>query len=105
MPFSDFCGNAGTVRRLREMLARDRFPHALILTGPEGAGKYTLALMMAKAMNCLNTPVEPGTGLPDFCGSCSNCTRIAESEDLESRCAEAVEAREQLKETDKKETR
>ena len=44
-------------------------------------------------------------GLPDFCGKCSNCIRIAQSEDLAARCVEAVEAREGLRETDKKETR
>jgi hypothetical protein len=44
-------------------------------------------------------------GLPDFCGHCSNCARIAQSEDLDARFAEAVEARENLRDTDKKETR
>jgi DNA polymerase-3 subunit delta' len=43
--------------------------------------------------------------LPDFCGRCSNCTRIAQAEDLDARFAEAVEARENLRDTDKKETR
>src|SRR5262249_9131907 len=43
--------------------------------------------------------------LPDFCGICANCTRIAQSRDLTARFAEAVEARENLRETDKKETR
>ncbi len=103
MPFSDFHGNSVVVHRLREMLARGRFPHAVILAGPAGSGKYTLALMLAKAMNCLS-PKATG-GLPDFCGKCSNCVRIAQVEDLEARCAEAVEAREALRETDKKETR
>jgi DNA polymerase-3 subunit delta' len=103
MPFSTFQGNAETVRRLREMLARDRFPHAVILSGPQGAGKYTLALMLARTMNCLQ-PLETN-GLPDFCGVCSNCERIGQAEDLESRFAEAVEAREGLRETDKRETR
>jgi DNA polymerase-3 subunit delta' len=103
VPFSSFNGNAETVHRLREMLARDRFPHAVILAGQQGSGKYTLALMLARAMNCL----EPQTtgGLPDFCGSCSNCRRIGEAEDLEARFTEAVEAREGLRETDKRETR
>src|SRR5207244_1349567 len=44
-------------------------------------------------------------GLPDFCGTCANCTRISQAEDLEARFTEAVEARENLRETDKKETR
>ena len=103
MAFADFHGNEETVRRLREMLAHGRFPQAVILSGPTGSGKYTLALMLAKAMNCLS-PTTTG-GLPDFCGKCSNCLRIAQAEDLEARVAEAVEARENLRETDKKETR
>ena len=103
MPFSDFHGNANVVSRLREMLGRDRLPQSVILAGPTGCGKYTLSLMLAKAMNCL-APVSTN-GLPDFCGHCANCVRIAQSEDLESRFSEAVEVRENLRETDKKETR
>ncbi len=102
MPFSAFYGNPEVVARLREMLARDRFPHAVILSGPSGSGKYTLAQMLAKAMNCLDPP--PGA-LPDFCGRCSNCVRIALADDLDARFAEAVEARDNLRDTDKRETR
>jgi DNA polymerase-3 subunit delta' len=103
MPFSDFYGNSGVVHRLREMLAHSRFPHAVILSGPSGSGKYTLALMLAKTMNCLKPPTSGS--LLDFCGRCSNCVRIAQSEDFEARFAEAVEARENLREADKKDTR
>src|ERR1700727_938085 len=103
MGFSDFHGNAETVHRLRDMLARQRFPHAVILSGARGSGKYTLALMLAQALNCL-TPTETDS-LPDFCGQCANCLRIAQAADLDSRFAEAVEARENMRETDKKETR
>jgi len=85
------------------MLSRDRFPHGVVLAGPSGSGKYTLATMIARAMNC--TERATSDGLPDFCGRCSNCVRIAQAEDLESRCAEAIEARDALKETEKKETR
>jgi DNA polymerase-3 subunit delta' len=103
MPFSDFHGNTEIVHRLREMLARGRFPHAVVLAGCRGSGKYTLALMLAQALNCLS-PKE-NDGLPDFCGKCANCTRMAQLVDLNARFAEAVEARENLRETDKKETR
>src|SRR5882762_1880106 len=112
MSFSSFHGNAETVRRMREALARQRFPHGVILTGPAGAGKYTLALMMAQAMNCLSpetalrqTALRTNDGLPDFCGVCSNCARIGLAADLDARFAEAVEAREALRDADKKETR
>ena len=116
MSFSDFHGNSETVLRLREMLARDRFPHSVIIAGPRGSGKYTLAQMVAKAMNCRRTgsasdaaamllAPEAASHLPDFCGECENCARIAEADDLDARCAEAVEAREALRETDRRDTR
>ena len=104
MSFSDFHGNAAVVHRLRDMLARERFPQAMILTGPAGCGKYTLALMLTRAMNCL-TPPKTDDGLPDYCGTCPNCVRIGLAEDLDARFAEAVEARDGMRETDKKETR
>src|SRR5271166_1175680 len=103
MGFGDFLGNATTVTHLREAVRAERFPHSLILAGPRGAGKYTLALMLAKAVNCLN-PTE-SDGLPDFCGVCSNCTRIGDAANLEERVAEAVAARDEMRDTDKRETR
>jgi DNA polymerase-3 subunit delta' len=103
MSFADFHGNSDVVHRMRDMLARNHFPQAVILAGPAGSGKYTLALMLAKALNCLSPTITDG--LPDFCGKCSNCVRIALSEDLDARFDEAVEARDNLRETDRKETR
>jgi DNA polymerase-3 subunit delta' len=101
--FSDFLGNPTTVTRLRESVRSGHFPQSLILAGPRGAGKYTLALMLAKAMNCQH-PSESG-GLPDFCGACPNCVRIGEAANLEERVAEAVAAREDMRDVDKRETR
>lgn len=103
MGFQDFLGNPATVTHLRESIRAGRFPQSLVLSGPRGAGKYTLSLMLAQAVNCLH-PTE-SDGLPDFCGKCSNCTRIADSANLEERVAEAVAAREQMRDTDKRETR
>jgi len=101
--FNDFLGNAATVTHLRESVRAGRFPHSMILAGPRGAGKYTLALMLAQAVNCLD-PAESG-GLPDFCGVCSNCARIAAAANLDALIDEAAAAREDLRETDKRETR
>lgn len=103
MGFQDFLGNTQTVTHLRESIRAGRFPHSLILAGPRGAGKYTLSLMLAQAFNCLH-PTETD-GLPDFCGVCSNCVRIGDAANLEERVAEAVESRDDLRETDKRETR
>jgi len=101
--FRDFHGNQATVTHLREAVQHARFPHSLILAGPRGAGKYTLALMLAQTMNCLE-PVETD-GLPDACGHCSNCVRIGASANLEERVAEAVATREDMRDADKRETR
>ncbi|HEY1253996.1 MAG TPA: DNA polymerase III subunit delta' [Terracidiphilus sp.] len=103
MGFQEFLGNPATVTHLRESIRAERFPQSLILAGPAGAGKYTLALMLAQAVNCLQ-PTE-SDGLPDFCGTCANCTRIALSANLEALVAEAVEARDLMRDTDKRETR
>lgn len=103
MSFAEFHGNADVVRTVREMLARGHFPHAVILSGPQGSGTFTLAQMVARAMNCLQPPKSDG--LPDFCGACANCTRIAQADALDDRFAEAVEARENLRDADKRETR
>jgi DNA polymerase III subunit delta' len=101
--FDQFVGNEATVRHLREAIGAARMPPALILAGPRGAGKYTLSIMLAQTMACLQHPVTHG--LPDFCGVCSNCTRIAQSLPLTERVNEAVAAREELREVDKKDTR
>jgi DNA polymerase-3 subunit delta' len=101
--FRDFHGHEVTVRRLRECARSGHFPQALILAGPKGAGKYTLALMLAQVVNCLQ-PTE-SDGLPDFCGQCANCLRIAASANLENRVAEAIAAREEMRDADKRETR
>jgi len=101
--FSEFLGNAATVKHLRESIAAERFPQSMILAGPKGAGKYTLALMLAQAVNCLNR--RESDGLPDFCGACANCERIGESANLEERVAEAVAARDEMRDVDKRETR
>ncbi len=70
MGFDTFIGNSRIIGRLRAKLREDRFPHGLIFSGPEGVGKYTCALMTAKAMNCAVA------GPADFCDSCGSCNKI-----------------------------
>jgi DNA polymerase-3 subunit delta' len=103
MGFQEFLGNPATVERLRESVLHRRIPQAIILAGPRGAGKYTLALMFARLINCLN-PTE-SAGLPDYCGVCRNCERIGQAADLDASIAAALSARDDLRETDKRETR
>jgi DNA polymerase-3 subunit delta' len=106
--FNEFLGSGHAIEGLRTAIAAGRLPHAVILSGPAGAGKYTLALMLAMAIECERQPRDlwsNGQSLAGFCGHCSNCTRIAQAANLEEQVAAAVAAREELRETDKKETR
>jgi DNA polymerase-3 subunit delta' len=106
--FNDFLGNTPAVEHLRTAIAAGRLPHSLILAGPSGAGKYTLALMLAMAVECERQPRDlwsNGQSLASFCGVCHNCTRIASAANLEEEVDKAVAIREELREADKKDTR
>ena len=70
MQFDSFIGNQKIIERLRRKLREDRFPHGLIFSGPEGVGKHTCALMLAKALNCRNAQAG------DFCDVCTSCRKI-----------------------------
>ena len=106
--FGDFLGNRPAVDDLRAAVAAGRLPHSNILAGSAGSGKYTLALMLTMAMACERQPREQGgdgRALAGFCGVCRNCTRIVQAADLPARIDEAIAAREEMRETDKKDTR
>lgn len=62
-------GGETAVAALMRALAADRLPHAILLTGPAHVGKGTLALSLARALNC------EGDQRP--CGECRPCGRIA----------------------------
>jgi DNA polymerase-3 subunit delta' len=68
MGFDTFLGNPQAVAAVREMLASGRVPGALLFAGPEGVGKKTLALMLAKALVCER-------GAADFCDQCARCRK------------------------------
>lgn len=71
MNFESFIGNRKIIDRLRAKLREGRFPHGLIFSGPQGVGKHTCALMIAKSLNCTNA-TTPDT----FCDECMSCRKI-----------------------------
>jgi DNA polymerase-3 subunit delta' len=65
-------GNAPAVRGVIDGVAASRVSHAYIVSGPDGVGKTTLALAMAKALLCAEPPA-PG----ESCGGqCLVCRKI-----------------------------
>lgn len=93
MGFEDFIGNPSAVDLLRGMVTRDRLPHALLLTGPPGVGKYTLTQMLAKALHCLDDDRRRAN---DFCGRCRNCLTIALADDRHAALEQAEADRDKL---------
>ena len=69
MGFSEIIGHQKPLETLRAALANGRLHHAYLMLGPEGVGKRTIALSLAKAIHC--NELEN-----DFCGNCPNCSRI-----------------------------
>jgi DNA polymerase-3 subunit delta' len=69
MAFDDVLGNIRTKKILKNSLQRNRIPNSLLFFGPEGVGKRDIAMVLAKAMNCLKIR-------DDACETCSSCRAI-----------------------------
>ena len=65
--FADVIGQEPAKERLRQMVAEDRVPHALLFCGPSGCGKMALAMAFACYLLCKDR--KDG----DCCGTCSQC--------------------------------
>jgi DNA polymerase-3 subunit delta' len=69
MAFQNILGNSRVKTILSKGLKRTRIPHSLLFVGPEGVGKMETALVVAKALNCLQK-------FDDSCEECPSCVAI-----------------------------
>lgn len=72
MPFSSILSHDSLKRRLIDMVETGRVPHALLIHGPSGTGKFLLARALAERIHCLE-PTPDG----DACGRCRSCRQHA----------------------------
>jgi DNA polymerase-3 subunit delta' len=75
MSLASLIGNSRVRDALLRAIGRDRLPHALLFAGPDGVGKRTFALELAKALVC-RAPAPDG----DACDACESCMRVASGE-------------------------
>lgn len=68
MPLSTLKGNRALKEQLQPRLSGGALGHALIVSGPAGSGKHTLAAILSRAMVCTGTGTKP-------CGSCPACKK------------------------------
>lgn len=67
--FTDIIGQDTAGQRLIAEAQAGRIAHALLLCGPQGAGKLPLALAYARYLCCLNPQAN------DACGQCPSCRK------------------------------
>lgn len=68
MKFSQIPSHDNVKRQLRDMVADKRIPHALLLHGPAGIGKFMLARTFSQYLHC-QSPTPNG----EPCGECPSC--------------------------------
>ncbi len=71
MGFSTLLGNDQLKQNLTASLARGHISHFYLISGPRGAGKHTLARLLASAILCR------GTDRP--CGVCGPCRKLLDN--------------------------
>ena len=71
--FDEIAGQEFVLRAIKNSLRENKLSHAYLFTGPRGVGKTTIARLIAKGVNCLNS--ENVTDNP--CGKCENCREIS----------------------------
>lgn len=53
-----------------------RLAGTYLLSGPDGSGRWALAMSLARLINCENIVTDEETDLPLSCGECRNCRAI-----------------------------
>ncbi len=77
--FDQVVGQEAIAQTLKNAITSDRVAHAYIFSGTRGVGKTTMARVLSKALNCLES--DGPTITP--CCKCDSCVAISQGEDID----------------------
>ena len=77
--FDEVIGQDHIAQTLKKAISSGRIAHAYLFCGTRGTGKTSTARILAKALNCSNSP-GPTT---EPCGNCESCLAIARGDDID----------------------
>ncbi len=77
--FDEVVGQGAITATLKSAITRDRVHHGYLFCGTRGVGKTSMARILAKALNCL----ESDKPTVDPCGKCDSCLCTARGEDID----------------------
>lgn len=75
--------NTQVKEKVLSLLKSNTIPHAILLSGPKGIGKTSVARIIAKSINCLNNRFNKKNNEVDPCNKCENCSIIDNSNSID----------------------
>jgi len=70
MNWTEIIGHVDNINMLRHMESHTHMPHAVLLSGPRGIGKFMVASVLGAALLCKSGEIRP-------CGSCQSCLQMS----------------------------
>ena len=77
--FDEVVGQEAVTTTLKNAISQGRIHHGYLFCGTRGVGKTSMARILAKALNCLES--DGPTITP--CGKCDSCIGVARGEDVD----------------------